>query len=69
MIETRNRPGARAAGSYSWAGITNTYFWADPANDLAAVLLLQLAPFAGRASVELLQQFEAAVYSDPGLRK
>jgi hypothetical protein len=27
-------------------------------------LLLQLAPFANSASVELLQQFEAAVYSE-----
>lgn len=64
MIETRNRPGMRAAGSWGWGGITNTYFWVDPANALIAVLLMQLAPFANRAAVELLQQFEAAVYSD-----
>jgi CubicO group peptidase (beta-lactamase class C family) len=64
MIETGNRPGMRAAGSWSWGGIFNTYFWVDPASDLAAVLLMQLAPFANRASVELLQQFEAVVYRD-----
>lgn len=64
MIETRNRPGMRAAGSWGWGGITNTYFWVDPANDLLAVLLMQLAPFANRASIDLLQQFEAAVYGD-----
>ena len=62
MIETANRQGGRAAGSYSWAGITNTYFWVDPANDLAAVLMLQVAPFASGACVEVLQQFEAAIY-------
>ena len=64
MIETVSRPGKRAAGSYSWAGIVNTYFWVDPANGLAAVLLLQLAPFASRSSVDMLQRFESAVYSD-----
>jgi CubicO group peptidase (beta-lactamase class C family) len=64
MIETRNRPGMRAAGSWGWGGITNTYFWVDPAHDLTAVLFMQLAPFANRASIELLQQFEAAVYRD-----
>ena len=64
MIETRDRSDGRAAGAYSWAGIVNTYFWVDPARDLAAVLMLQLAPFASRASVELLQRFESAVYTD-----
>jgi CubicO group peptidase (beta-lactamase class C family) len=62
MVETQSRPGMRAKCSWSWAGVMNTYFWVDPGRDLAAVLLLQLAPFANRASVELLRQFEAAVY-------
>lgn len=64
MIETQRRAGMRAVGSWSWAGITNTFFWVDPERGLASVLLLQLAPFANSASVELLQQFEAAVYSE-----
>jgi CubicO group peptidase (beta-lactamase class C family) len=68
MIETRDRPGGRAAGSWSWAGIANTYFWVDPVAGLAVVLLLQTAPFANRASVGLLQEFEAAVYADFGRR-
>ena len=62
MIETAQRPGRRSVGSYSWAGILNTYFWVDPARDLSAVLMLQIAPFASRASVELLERFETAVY-------
>lgn len=62
MIETEQRPGCRAPGSYSWGGIFNTYFWVDPVHDLAAVLLLQLSPFASRASVQLLKEFELAVY-------
>ena len=64
MIETEQRPGRRSIGAFSWAGIVNTFFWVDPARDLAAVLFLQLAPFASRASIDMLQRFEAAVYED-----
>lgn len=64
MIETKERQGRRSIGSYGWGGIVNTYFWVDPARDLAAVLMLQLAPFASRASVNLLDRFETAVYED-----
>jgi CubicO group peptidase (beta-lactamase class C family) len=66
MIETADRPAGRAAGSYSWAGITNTYFWVDPVNDLAAVLMLQIAPFAAATCIEVLQEFETAIYSGDG---
>jgi CubicO group peptidase (beta-lactamase class C family) len=66
MIETRQQPGCRAPGSYSWGGIFNTYFWVDPTNDLAALLMLQTSPFANRASIELLHEFELAVYEDSG---
>lgn len=64
MIETRQNPGKREIGAYGWGGIVNTYFWVDPARDLAAVLLLQLAPFASRPAVEVLDDFEIAVYED-----
>jgi CubicO group peptidase (beta-lactamase class C family) len=62
MIGTRQRTGRRSRGAYGWGGIVNTYFWVDSARDLAAVLMMQIAPFANRASVELLDAFEAAVY-------
>jgi CubicO group peptidase (beta-lactamase class C family) len=29
------------AGDFSWCGLSGTYFWADPANDLAVVLCMQ----------------------------
>jgi CubicO group peptidase (beta-lactamase class C family) len=64
MIETEDCREGRSAGSYSWAGIFNTYFWVDPARDLAAVLMLQLVPFASRVCVELYREFETAVYED-----
>jgi len=36
---------ARSRGSFSWAGLFNTYFWADPQQGIAAVLLMQVLPF------------------------
>jgi methyl acetate hydrolase len=62
MIETVAVPGKRSIGSYGWGGIVNTYFWVDPARELAAVLMLQLAPFASPPCIELLDRFERAVY-------
>jgi methyl acetate hydrolase len=61
-IETEDRPSGRSKGSYGWAGVLNTYFWADPSRELAATLMMQLRPFADPASVELYRRFERAVY-------
>lgn len=66
MIETVQHPGKRSIGSYGWGGIVNTYFWVDPQRELAAVLLMQLAPFASRPCVDLMDAFETAVYADFG---
>jgi CubicO group peptidase (beta-lactamase class C family) len=33
-----------SAGTFSWGGIYNTYFWADPAKDMVGLLLTQLYP-------------------------
>ena len=62
MIETRDRQGGRRVGSYSWGGILNTYFWVDPRAGIAAVILMQVSPFADPACVELYRKFESAVY-------
>lgn len=64
MIETQQHRGKREIGAYGWGGIVNTYFWVDPARDLASVLMLQLAPFASRPAVGVLDAFEVAVYKD-----
>ncbi|NJC09028.1 serine hydrolase domain-containing protein [Polymorphobacter fuscus] len=53
----------RAAGSLFWAGICNTYYWVDPASDVAAVLMMQLLPFADAGALSVLSAFERAVYS------
>jgi CubicO group peptidase (beta-lactamase class C family) len=62
-INSRPVEGARAAGSLSWAGIENTYFWIDPARKLCAVILMQILPFSDDPAVSAAEEFERAVYS------
>jgi methyl acetate hydrolase len=66
LIETRDRPTGRAAGSYGWGGIFNTYFWVDPAAEIAAVLCMQMSPFCAPACLALRDAFEAALYRQLG---
>jgi methyl acetate hydrolase len=61
-IETRDQPSGRPRGSYSWAGIYNTYFWVDPIRDFAATVLMQVQPFADPRCVSAYQRFERALY-------
>ena len=46
LINTAKTPEGRSAGSLAWAGLANTYFWIDPARNVAGVILMQLLPFA-----------------------
>lgn len=47
-----------AVGEFFWDGAETTQFFVDPANDLAAVLLVQVKPF----DVSLQPAFRAAIY-------
>ena len=63
LINTRDVPGRRSAGSLAWAGINNTYYWLDPTKKIAGVLMTQVLPFADPTVLSLLDRFEAAVYA------
>lgn len=56
----------RAVGSYSWGGIFNTHFWADPQHGIAAVLFTQFLPFYDDGVIQLLCAFEEAIYTNLG---
>jgi methyl acetate hydrolase len=56
-------PGKRSAGSLSWGGINNTYFWIDRARGITGVILMQFLPFADRKALALYDAFEREVYS------
>ena len=62
LITARHVAGKRSAGSLSWGGIDNTYFWIDPARNVAGVVLMQLLPFADTDALAVYDAFERAVY-------
>jgi CubicO group peptidase (beta-lactamase class C family) len=62
LINLEDAPTGRRAGSLTWAGMGNTYFWLDPKRKVAGVLLTQILPFADPIMLRLLERFETAVY-------
>ncbi len=52
----------RKAGSLTWAGLYNTYYWIDPASDVAGVIMMQVLPFADTRALNVYRQFERAIY-------
>jgi methyl acetate hydrolase len=69
LIETRERPAGRAAGSFGWGGIFNTYYWVDPAAELAAVVCMQTSPFCEPECLAVCAAFESALYRWLGFRR
>jgi CubicO group peptidase (beta-lactamase class C family) len=63
LINTAKTPEGRSPGSLAWAGLANTYFWIDPARDIAGVILMQLLPFADNKCLEAFAGFERGVYA------
>jgi CubicO group peptidase (beta-lactamase class C family) len=63
LINRDQVSGGRAAGSLAWAGLANTYFWIDRENGVCGVLMTQILPFADPEVLDLLAQFETAVYA------
>jgi methyl acetate hydrolase len=70
LINTAKTPEGRSPGSLAWAGLANTYYWIDPARDVAGVILMQLLPFADGKCLEAFAGFERGVYAglDAGLK-
>jgi len=62
LITSDAVPGKRSAGSLSWGGVYNTYFWVDRTRGIAGVILMQFLPFADRTALALLDAFERGVY-------
>ena len=52
----------RAAGSLSWAGIFNSYYWIDPKADVAGVFMAQIAPFADPGVLAAYAAMERMAY-------
>ncbi len=62
LINPDTGPHGRSAGSLSWAGIANCYYWLDPAADIAGVLMTQLLPFGDAGVLDALGALERMAY-------
>lgn len=62
MINNEEAATGRSAGSLSWAGLPNTYYWIDRKKRLGGVYMTQILPFADVKSMPLFHAFESAVY-------
>ena len=51
----------RSAGSLTWAGLFNTYYWIDPATRIAGVIMMQILPFADAQALKAYRQFERGI--------
>jgi CubicO group peptidase (beta-lactamase class C family) len=63
MITTQPVPEGRSAGSMTWAGIYNTYYWIDPKKRIAAVFMTQVRPFADERVLRVYRHFERSLYA------
>jgi len=63
MLNTEDVAGGRAAGSWTWAGVHNTFFWIDPTRRRTAVLMMQVLPANDPQVIATLETFERAVYA------
>jgi len=63
MINMQAVAGGRSAGSMTWGGLLNTYYWIDPDKRVAAVFMTQVLPFADVAALRLYRQFERGIYA------
>jgi CubicO group peptidase (beta-lactamase class C family) len=62
LINETAQASGRAAGTLSWAGVFNSYFWIDPANRVTGVILTQILPFFDGPALALYAGFERALY-------
>jgi methyl acetate hydrolase len=58
-------PGMRRAGSGSWAGLMNSYYWIDRVSGVTAALFTQVLPFFDAQVVQTTVGLEQLVYAGP----
>jgi CubicO group peptidase (beta-lactamase class C family) len=62
LINTATTPQGRSPGSLAWAGLANTFFWADPVKKIGGVFATQTLPFFDPKVIGLFRDYESAVY-------
>jgi len=62
LINEEEAPTGRPAGSLSWAGLSNVYYWIDIASGFGGMWATQILPFGDPASLSGFEAFETAFY-------
>jgi CubicO group peptidase (beta-lactamase class C family) len=62
MLNLDQGPNGRSAGTVSWGGIFNTYYWLDPVRRVTGLIMTQILPFADPRVLALYGRFERAIY-------
>jgi CubicO group peptidase (beta-lactamase class C family) len=62
MLNMEPGPNGRSAGTVSWGGIFNTYYWLDPSKRVTGLIMTQILPFADRRALATYGQLERGVY-------
>jgi len=63
LINTEDVDGFRSAGSLTWGGVHNTYFWIDLKKRITAVALMQILPIGDPHVQETMIAFERTLYA------
>jgi methyl acetate hydrolase len=63
LINTEDVEGFRAAGSLTWGGIHNTFYWIDFKNRVATVAMMQILPIGDPHVIRTMVAFEHALYA------
>jgi len=62
MLNLDPGPNGRSAGTVSWGGLFNTYYWLDPVRRVTGLIMTQILPFADPRVLALYRRFERAIY-------
>jgi methyl acetate hydrolase len=62
MLNMQPGPSGRSAGTVSWGGIFNTYYWLDPTQRVTGLIMTQILPFGDDLALKLYGRFERSVY-------
>jgi methyl acetate hydrolase len=63
LINTEDAEGFRAAGSLTWGGIHNSFFWIDLKTRITAVAMMQILPIGDPYVIQTMIAFERALYA------
>jgi methyl acetate hydrolase len=63
MLNDEDAPTGLPAGSLTWAGLPNVYFWIDRKNGIGGYWLVQMFPFADPTGVGGFLDVQSAVYA------